>query len=134
MNKQSELKDDIVEQTMEQTRVNKRNYYSWKWSTGTPYKKSERIQKQAKTQSDITSVATNPLTEIDLFINSIPNITIHNDVKHSSNKREKQNEKLSNRDLIIQTSINPFISSQNYIDDIHNEDEFLRPKDSNNNE
>jgi hypothetical protein len=32
---------------------------------------------------------------------------------------------------MIQTSINPFLSGHNYLDDLLVQDEFLRPKDSN---
>ena len=40
-------------------------------------------------------------------------------------------DRISNRDKIIQTSINPFMSNNNYIDDLNNFDNFLRPKMSN---
>jgi len=45
--------------------------------------------------------------------------------------REEQNEKLSNRHMVIQKNINPFVTNGNYIDHLNTEDEFLRPKDSN---
>ena len=40
-------------------------------------------------------------------------------------------DRISNRDKIIQTSINPFMSNNNYIDDLNNFDNFLRPKMTN---
>ena len=48
-----------------------------------------------------------------------------------SDKRALCNERIANRYMIIQTSINPFISTENYIDDLDVQDRFLRPKDSN---
>ena len=39
--------------------------------------------------------------------------------------------RISNRDKIIQTHINPFMSNNNYIDDLNNFDNFLRPKMTN---
>tara|TARA_Y100000389_G_C17459660_1_gene520743 strand:+ start:534 stop:827 length:294 start_codon:yes stop_codon:yes gene_type:complete len=40
-------------------------------------------------------------------------------------------KRISNRDKIIQTHINPFMSNNNYIDDLNNFDNFLRPKMTN---
>tara|TARA_B100001029_G_C15025309_1_gene433242 strand:+ start:724 stop:1017 length:294 start_codon:yes stop_codon:yes gene_type:complete len=37
-------------------------------------------------------------------------------------------DRISNREKIIQTHINPFMSNNNYIDDLTNYDNFLRPK------
>ena len=47
------------------------------------------------------------------------------------NDRELNSERMSQRDMVIQTSINPFLSTNNYIDDLQIQDQFLRPKDSN---
>ena len=47
------------------------------------------------------------------------------------NDRELNSERLSQREMMIQTSINPFLSGHNYLDDLLVQDEFLRPKDSN---
>ena len=38
---------------------------------------------------------------------------------------------MASRDLIIQGLINPYLFENNYLDDINNQDRFLRPKDSN---
>lgn len=45
--------------------------------------------------------------------------------------REEQNEKISNRLMVIQKNINPFVTNGNYIEHLNTEDAFLRPKDSN---
>ena len=47
------------------------------------------------------------------------------------NTREINSERMSKRELLIQTSINPFMSSNNYLRDLEVQDEFLRPLDSN---
>jgi len=47
------------------------------------------------------------------------------------NDRELSSERLSQREMMIQISINPFLSNHNYLDDLQVQDEFLRPKDSN---
>jgi hypothetical protein len=57
--------------------------------------------------------------------------TIHSE---PSNKRSRVNERISNRYMVIQTSINPFLSTTDYIGDLKVQDTMLRPKDSNINE
>ena len=56
---------------------------------------------------------------------------MHSEQTQISNKREEQNSKLNNRELMVQTSINPFMNNANYIEDLQKEHDFLRPKDSN---
>ena len=51
--------------------------------------------------------------------------------KEPNNKRSVCNERISNRYMVIQTKINPFLSNNNYIDDLKIQDTLLRPKDSN---
>jgi hypothetical protein len=48
-----------------------------------------------------------------------------------SNKRSVCNERISNRYMVIQTKINPFLSKGNYLDDLKIQDAHLRPIDSN---
>jgi hypothetical protein len=40
------------------------------------------------------------------------------------------NERLTGRDKIIQRSVNPFLSNNNYLTDLSIQDKFLRPKNS----
>ena len=88
-------------------------YIYWVWGNGGIMKKSLReTNKQAKIQEN-----TAPLDE-----------KIEN---RRQNDRELNSERLSQREMIIQTSINPFLSDHNYLDDLQVQDEFLRPKDSN---
>ena len=65
-------------------------------------------------------------------MDSIPNLQDSDQFTRISKKREEQNDKLSMRDLVAQTSVNPFLKNANYVDDLSKQDEFLRPKDSNN--
>ena len=88
-------------------------YIYWVWGNGGIMKKSLReTNKRAKIQEN-----TSPLDE-----------KIEN---RRQNDRELNSERLSQRELIIQTSINPFLSDHNYLDDLQMQDKFLRPKDSN---
>mgnify|MGYP001024988701 FL=1 len=73
----------------------------WKWSDGSLNEKSIR-------NND----------------NSIPYNT-------TSNKRELQNEKINERMLVTTASINPFMANNDYIKDLENQDNFLKPQNSN---
>ena len=48
-----------------------------------------------------------------------------------SNKREDANTKLSERCMIENINQNPFLSRNNYLNDLQVQDEFLKPKNSN---
>ena len=88
-------------------------YIYWKWSNGGILKQSFReSNKNSKIQENYQS------KEIKIE-------------DRRRNDRELNSERMSQRDMVIQTSINPFLSANNYIDDLKVQDQFLRPKDSN---
>ena len=80
-------------------------YVYWKWGNGRTENRSGLVQ-QEKT-----------------FVDKIE--------KRQQNDRELNCERLSQREMVIQTSINPFLTDHNYLSDLQVQDEFLRPKDSN---
>tara|TARA_X000000950_G_scaffold261398_1_gene331616 strand:+ start:476 stop:775 length:300 start_codon:yes stop_codon:yes gene_type:complete len=49
----------------------------------------------------------------------------------AENKREICSKRLFERQHVIQSNKNPFLSNNNYLEDINNEMTFLRPIDSN---
>jgi len=86
-------------------------YIVWKWCNGGIMKKSLR--------------ETPPTAKIQ-------ESSLTDKIEHRrQNDRELNSERLSQRELIIQTSINPFLTDHNYLDDLQVQDKFLRPKDSN---
>ncbi len=88
-------------------------YIYWIWGNGGIMKKSLReTSKKAHIQENKLSIAENM-------------------ENRKQSDRELNSERLSQRDLIIQTSINPFLSDHNYLDDLQVQADFLRPKDSN---
>ena len=88
-------------------------YIYWVWGNGGIMKKSLRkTNKKAQIQENI----------------STSNEKIED---RRQNDRELNSERLSQREMIIQTSINPFLSDHNYLDDLQVQNDFLRPKDSN---
>lgn len=68
---------------------------------------------------------------IDMREKNIEEELINKHEKIYSNKKELSNQRMASRDLIIQGLINPYLFENNYLDDINNQDRFLRPKDSN---
>lgn len=52
------------------------------------------------------------------------------EMNQDSNKRDSMNGKLSDRRMIQQVGQNPFHMSNNYLDDLDIQEQFLRPKSS----
>ena len=46
-------------------------------------------------------------------------------------KKELCDKRMASRDLAIQGLCNPFLYENNYLEDLNNQDTFLRPQDSN---
>ena len=70
--------------------------------------------------------------EQDLEKKRMPGLVDFRTIQHKpSEKRAVCNERISNRYMVIQTSINPFLSTKNYIGDLDIQSSHLRPKDSN---
>jgi len=99
-------------------------YHYWKWSNN---KSIDKIQKSNRNLKVDTGVDADtdaekkvlPLTDIKPF---------HTE---PSDKRSLCNERMSSRYMVIQTPINPFLNSGNYVEDLAVQDTMLRPKDSN---
>mgnify|MGYP003343859267 CR=1 FL=1 len=58
---------------------------------------------------------------------------INNEIKllKKKNHREESIIKMANRDMIIQRGVNPFLSGNNYIQDIINQEKYLRQNNLN---
>ena len=65
-----------------------------------------------------------PITMTDLDINI-------GELRMSSNKRDQANNKLNDRELVGQVGQNPFHTSNNYLNDLEVQQNFLTPKSSN---
>jgi len=95
-----------------------------KWSNGIKPAKSNKSDKQLY-------IADND-DEINHEINQEINQEINHEINNfSSNKREFVNDKINQRELIQNTCKNPFFESQDYIQHLSNQDEFLRPQKTN---
>jgi hypothetical protein len=112
----------------------------WKWSTGEAYYKSARPEKKLEQNTD-TNANTNSL-EYDSQRNAINQsladysqdsdlIDITNSMfSHNQNtsgtRREDIDIKMSDRELISQRGVNPFLQTS-YVNDIVTRDMFLKP-------
>ena len=82
------------------------NYKHWSWKNDSSYvsEKSYRYSKDMKTEIE------------------------HEIIKMEENKRAESSNRLSRRVGVIQTNINPFLKNNNYINDINNQEKYLRQK------
>jgi hypothetical protein len=62
------------------------------------------------------------MTDLDINIGEL---------RMSSNKRDQANNKLNDRELVGQVGQNPFHTSNNYLNDLEVQRNFLTPKSSN---
>jgi hypothetical protein len=97
------------------TIIQQKKTIEWKWSKGEQYERSLRpTEKKALTTSPNSICASDKC--------------MLQEYTRKYNKRDEQNEKLSGREMMAQTSINPFMKKQNYLDDIKQENTYLRPQ------
>jgi hypothetical protein len=52
------------------------------------------------------------------------------DIEKPENDKQICNERLGGREMLIRTTINPFLTKSNYVNDLTIQDEYLRPKNS----
>jgi len=107
-------------------------YKYWKWSNSkTKQLKTLRKKKGENQQNNKLDNTRQPQLnqnkiDIDLKIARLETIE-----KKEPNKREMCNNRISQRDMLIQTNVNPFLTKETYVDNISVQDNFLRPLDSN---
>ena len=102
-----------------------------RWSKGETYEKSKRISQEEKNTEQQMEQQHNPkyIQEIILQNKMNPN----SEIFMKDTKRDGLNEQIGQRHMTEQTSMNPFRADNNYIDDLKNQDEFLRPQNTNQN-
>lgn len=96
----------------------------WTWSkNGEHLEKSHKSQRPkmkrevTKTESPITTTLESEIINKTMFA--------------EENKREINYDRLSKRKLVTNRQINPYLKSNDYLNDISVQDKFLRPKNSN---
>jgi hypothetical protein len=109
---------------------------TWKWSTGIPYYKSERLQKNepAKTGQEYDSqinAINQSLADKSFFNQDSTLINMTNSVfsmnqNANETRREDLDTKISEREMIGQRGFNPFLQTS-YVNDVVAHDMFLKP-------
>ena len=97
-------------------RTNISKYVIKKWES----KNNEKYQKTERKKEII-----------DMREKNIEEELIQKHEKLHNNKKELSNQRMASRDMIIHGLINPYLFDNDYINDINNQDKFLRPQDSN---
>jgi hypothetical protein len=122
--------------------------FNWKWSNGDIVERSKRpISKNTNTNSPIEQPTDSEnlifryKQEHDAFASSLNydentwdilnQTTAHNGFK-SSNRREELDTMISERHLVQQRGVNPFLSQNDYVNDIQVSNQFLQPSNTNN--
>ena len=108
------------------------NIQHLRWSKGEKYGQSLKSDKEKYIANAEENVA--QVENVAEEYNNMKNL-LFDDGSEScmrvSNKREDANTKLSERCMIENISQNPFLSRNNYLNDLQVQDEFLKPKNSN---
>ena len=105
----------------------------WKWTKGEPYERSRRILKNIEEQQndqfpkEIEKSAYTSSLNYDENTWDILNQQSAIIGFRISNKREELDTKIAHRDLVQQCGYNPFMSDNNYVNDVSVRDQFLKP-------
>ena len=99
-------------------------YIYWTWS-----KKGEHLTKSYKSeQPEMKRESEREREQGDITLETQ---IINQAIFAEDNKREINYDRLSKRKLVTNRKINPYLTSNNYLNDISVQDKFLRPKNSN---
>ena len=125
----------------------------WKWTKGEPYERSRRKHNNDSNDSNdsndnvannndtpvVDASKTNKGIEFSAYSSSlnydentwdILNQEVANGGFKSSNKREDLDVKIADRHLVQQRGFNPFLSENEYADDVSIRDQYLKPQNT----
>lgn len=97
----------------------------WTWKIG------EEGIKQTKREKKIDNNIANNNIANDNIVNEVLDFKDEIIEEKKRLMKEEGNKKLSNRGLLIQRSVNPYMINNDYNKDLEIQHEFLMPKDSN---
>ena len=100
------------------------NMYHWKWSLGEPYYKSARLEKEVANTTEIVSEYDTQQSAINQSLEE--ELSTSNSNSNNS-KREELDNKMADRELVLQRGANPFLQQSSYVNDIVVRDMFLKP-------
>jgi len=111
----------------------------WKWSTGDLYSRSARVKKETeeqykeeeyekrKEESELFNVLSQETAYQQAFLNDHWNFERQSIQGFQElNKREDTYNRMSEREIVGQIGMNPFMENKSYVDDIIVQDNYLR--------
>ena len=116
----------------------------WKWTKGEPYERSRRRYNNDQNNEEELLTESNQISkelEISAYSSSLNYDENTWDILNQeaasngfklSNKREDLDLKIADRQLIQQRGFNPFLSENNYVDDVTVRDNYLKPQNTTN--
>lgn len=102
------------------------NMYYWKWSLGEPYYKSARPE-NVPTNKRVTEYDSQQSAIDQSLSEDINNNGFMTDFSGNGNRREDLDNKMADRELVLQRGSNPFLQQSSYVNDIVVRDMFLKP-------
>jgi hypothetical protein len=106
----------------------------WKWSKGLNYDRSKRINKDSMDDNfnkivEDTAYTTSLNHDENTWEILNNNLFDKDFVQHS--KREDTDKKLSERQMMCQVNMNPYLTNNSYVNDISLHDQFMKPISTN---
>ena len=114
--------------------MNQRQDIEWKWSKGLNYDRSKRIN--SKSMDDNF----NKIVEDTAYTTSLNHDENTWEILNSNlfdkdfvqyNKREDTDKKLSERQMMSQVNMNPYLTNNTYVQDLCVHDQFMKPISTN---
>lgn len=106
-----------------------KNIVQWKWSKGMNYDRSRRINKESMDENF------NKIIESSAYSTSLNHDENTWELMNKDfvqfNKREDTDKKLSERHMMCQVNMNPYLTNNTYVQDLTNQDMFLKPVSTN---
>lgn len=106
----------------------------WKWSKGLNYDRSKRIVKESMDDNF------NKIVEETAYTSSlnhdentweIMNNTLFDKGFFQNSKREDTDKKLSERQMMCQVNMNPYLTNNSYVQDLSVHDQYMKPVSTN---
>ena len=109
-------------------------HIEWKWSKGLNYDRSKRINKESMDDNfnkiiEDTAYTTSLNHDENTWEILNNNLFDKDFVQH--NKREDTDKKLSERQMMCQVNMNPYLTNNSYVQDLSVHDQFMKPISTN---
>jgi hypothetical protein len=110
------------------------NLIEWKWSKGLNYDRSKRINKESMDDNfnkiiEDTAYKTSLNHDENTWEIMNNNLFDNNFVQY--NNREDTDKKLSERQMMCQVNMNPYLTNNSYVQDLSIHDQFMKPISTN---